>query len=302
MSNEPLLHPPAEVVRTGLPVGAKPAPTPSNTVTEGGGDRRVVAGPFASGPPSTLMIPPGSYVKPTPVVRLASVVVDVPETHSAEADEIAYLELPPEPVGEYPPLAGVRGGRKPRKKAILWEVVRSLRMPEDLPLLSSSLPAAKQTLTQIRHSHHQLAQLLSTGTEQSECSYITGYSPAYISVLKGDPTFQELVAYYTAQREHIFVDAIERMRSLGINTLEVLQSRLEEDDSQFTNRELMEQAELMLIKPMAATRGIIPPGGPRAPDGSGSGVQVNVNFIQTQPREPAPTQGDVIDMKPAAKY
>lgn len=302
MPDEPLLHPNAEVVRTGLPLGAKP---PSSTVERGGSGSEIVAGPFASGPPSTSVIPPGSYVAPKPVARLASVVVDVPMTVSAEADEAAYLELPP----EYPPLAGVRGGRRPRKKAILWEVIRSLNMPDpetgdqgDLPLLSNSLPAAKQTLTQIRHTHHQLAQLISTGAEQSECSYITGYSPSYISILKGDPTFKELVEYYSAQREHMFVDAIERMRSLGINTLEVLQTRLEEDDSQFSNRELLEQAELMLIKPMAATRGLIPPGGPRAADGSGSGVQVNVNFIQTQPREPAPTQGDVIDMKPTAKY
>lgn len=252
----------------------------------------MVAGPFASYPPSTSSIPPGSYQPP---VRHASVVVDLPSSAASEADEAAYMAIPPE---AYPPLEGVRGGRRPRKKAVLWEVIRSLRMPDDLPLLSQSLPAAKQTLTQIRHSHHQLAQLLSTGAENAEAAYITGYTPQYISILKGDPTFQELTAYYAAQREHTFVDAIERMRSLGLNTLEELQNRLEEDPSSFSNRELMEQTELMLIKPMAATRGIIPLGGARAPDGSGSGVQVNVNFVQTTPREPAPQQPDIIDMKP----
>jgi hypothetical protein len=140
--------------------------------------------------------------------------------------------------------------------------------------------------------------MLATGTKQEECALITGYSPVYISIIKTDPTFQDLISYYTAQRELVYVDAIERMRTLGLNTLEELQSRLEEDPSAFTNRELFEQAELTLIKPMSATRGIIPAGGARANDGSGSGVQVNVNFIQTQPREPSPKQPDIIDMKP----
>lgn len=283
MSNE-LLHPPAEVVRTGLPAY-------SSTASE----RKLVAGPFASGPPSTSAIPPGAWTPPQ--LRSASreaVIVDVPETPASVVDEL-----------EYEALASVRGGRRPRKKAILWEVIRSLRLPSgepgdmgDLPLLSTSLPSPRQTLTQIRHSHHQLAQMLATGTKQEECSHIIGYSPAYISTLKGDPTFQELIAYYSSQRELTFVDAIERMRTLGLNTLEELQARLEEDPSAFTNRELMEQAELMLIKPMAATRGIIPLGGARAGDGSGSGVQVNVNFIQNTPRGDTPVQPDIIDMKP----
>lgn len=284
-----LLHPPAEVVKTGLPLGATPLLPPKPTLPE---PKRIVAGPFSSEPPSSAAIPPGaSYTRtaqiPPPDASSYAVGREV------EFDEAAFL------------LGPQRGGKKRPKKAVLWEVIRSLRLPSgddpqdqgDLPLLSTSLPSAKQNLVQIRHSHHQLAQMLATGTKQEECALITGYNPAYISILKGDPSFQDLISYYSAQREVLFVDAIERMRSLGLSTLDELQSRLEEDPTQFSNRELLEQTELMLVKPMAATRGVLPIGGARSNDGA-SGVQVNVNFIQTQNREAAPTQPDIIDMKP----
>jgi hypothetical protein len=217
------------------------------------------------------------------------------------ADPFDLLRPPHDPA-DLPPgasptsaLGAARGGKRPRKKAVFWEVIRPLRMPDDLPLLSQSLPAPRQTISQLRHSHHQLAQMLATGTKQAECSLITGYSPAYISNLKNDPTFQELIAHYSTQREMVFVDVIERMRSLGLSTLDEIQSRMEEDPTQFTNRELHEQAELLLVKPMAATRGLIRPGDTAAAQGAG-GVQVNVNFIKSE--TPMPAAEITIDMEP----
>jgi hypothetical protein len=116
---------------------------------------------------------------------------------------------------------------------------------------------------------------------------LTGYSPTYVSVLKDDPSFQELVAHYAMQEELHHVDVLERMKLLGLATLDTLQERLEEDPAGFSNRELMEQAELMLVKPMIATRGGILPGVAVGPQSSG--VQVNVNFIgQAAPHQQPP--------------
>jgi len=126
--------------------------------------------------------------------------------------------------------------------------------------------------------------MLAQGTKQEECSALTGYSPSYISILKTDPTFQELIAHYTTQRELLFVDVIERMRSLGLSTLDELQRRMEEDPDNFSNRELFEQAELLLVKPMSATRGLVRPG-ESAAQGTG-GIQVNVNFIKSETPHP----------------
>ena len=184
-------------------------------------------------------------------------------------------------------LRPARGGRKPRKKSVIWEVVRSLT-PEDITLLNTTLPAPRQTLSQIRHSHHQLAQLLAEGKPNSEAALLTGYSPTYISILKDDPTFQELVAYYSAQTELVFVDVLERMKALGLSTLDELQARLEADPSDFSNRELMEQVELMLVKPMVATRGGILPGNAAGSNVANSGVTLNVNFIGSTAPKPQP--------------
>jgi hypothetical protein len=145
--------------------------------------------------------------------------------------------------------------------------------------------------------------MLATGNKQEECSRIVGYSPSYISVLKTDPTFQDLIAYYSTNRELHNFDVIDRMRTLGLSTLDELQSRLEEDPSQFTNRELHEQAELLLVKPMAATRGLIRPGDASSSTGGG-GIQVNVNFVKSQPDSQPQSQSDspssiIIDVEPS---
>ena len=181
------------------------------------------------------------------------------------------------------------GGRKPTR-SLLWEIVRPLKLPDDLPLLQQASPAPRKTISQIRHSHHQLARLLATGTDQNECSLITGYAPAYISVLKTDDSFQELMAYYATQAEQRHIDVLDRMRSLGLSTLEELQQRLEENPESYSLRELMEQAELMLVKPMQAARSTV------QASGTGGGVSVAIKFVTS---EAAGTTIDVTPEQPA---
>jgi hypothetical protein len=168
-----------------------------------------------------------------------------------------------------------RGGRRPAEPLHI-SVVRELT-EADLPALRAPPPVAApgQKLLQVKHTHHQLARLLALGCEQAEASLITGYSPSYISTLKSDPAFRELLAYYELQREQIFVDAEERMKSLGLSALDELQRRLETETDQWSRRELMELSELMLVKAKALAKGGF--GGGTA---AGSGVQVNVSFVQ----------------------
>lgn len=181
-------------------------------------------------------------------------------------------------------LADARGGRKPAEPLSV-EVVRSLG-PADIPALrvrgevqKSTLPA--QSLASLRYGHHSLAKALAEGKAQVEASLLTGYSQAYISSLKNDPAFKELLAYYASQREAIFVDTLERMKTLGIMALEELQERLSNEPAKFSNREAMEMAELMLLKPLTA-KGASAGQGPSP----GGGVSVTVNFVQTEGAKP----------------
>lgn len=191
-------------------------------------------------------------------------------------------------------LGDPRGGRKPGV-ALDWEVVRSLTV-DDLPLLSShapnNLPAPPQRLIQVKHSHHLCAQLLAQGIAQEEVSLITGYAPAYISSLKSDPLFQEILAHYTNQREIRFVDVVERMKSLGLSTLDELQNRLETEPDSWTKRELMELAELTLVKPNAPNRQSLQSTSNGLP-GSGGGLSINVQFVTSNPA--SKETGPIID-------
>jgi|SRR5215467_12131017 len=184
-----------------------------------------------------------------------------------------------------------RGGRAARR--VNWEVVRTLVVPDDLPLLSERHAKKPQTLKHVRHVHHQLARLMATGVPQEEIALITGYSPTYISRIKSDPTFEALVDYYHNQRDEIFVDVVERMKTLGLSTIDELQRRLEDEPDEWSRRELMEMAELMLIKPAAART-------PMNVTAAIAPVNVNVKFVTAQHTESltAPA-GRVIEHQPA---
>lgn len=180
-------------------------------------------------------------------------------------------------------LGSARGGKRSAAPLSIT-VVRSLT-EDDLPQLidppSQLVPT--QTLAQLRASHHELARLLAQGTNQVNAGLIVGYSQSYISILKGDPAFQELLAHYADERESLFIDTLERMKGLGFRTLEVLEQQLEEAPEKWSRRELMEMAELMLVKPQAAMRA--------RGDGNAMPTQVFINpkFVQAETRSDRPS-------------
>lgn len=182
-------------------------------------------------------------------------------------------------------LGTAAGGR--RKSAPLAVVkVRALEA-SDIELLqnppNAALPA--RPLQTIRHSHHQLARLIAAGKADQEISLITGYSPSYISSLKGGQDFQELISYYAAQKELIFVETMERMKIFGLTCLDELQRRFEEAPESFTHNQVAELTELMLIKPIKAA---MPTSGM---PGAGGPVTVNVQFVSGSQRQPEVLEG-----------
>ena len=172
-------------------------------------------------------------------------------------------------------LGSARGARHkgpPLTVEVLGEIT-----PQDLPALANraqgAIPTPPQRLANLRHAHHQLARLLAHGVEQAEIALITGYSPSYISNIQNDPQFADLMGTYASERELAFVDVLERMKSLGLTCLEELQERLALEPEKWAPRELMELAELLLVKP---SRG--------APAGLGgananASVAINVKFV-----------------------
>lgn len=211
-------------------------------------------------------------------------------------EHVPDTDLLAPPLGELE-LGSARGGRK-LSAPLAVEVVRVL-CSDDLDLLASP-PAQGQLparLLTIRHSHHQLARLLALGTDQTEISLITGYSPSYISNIKHDPQFTDLISTYAAEREQVYIDVIARMRVLGLNTLEELTARLESEGDKWSRRELMELAELMLLKPMTASA-TSRQAANSTTAGTGGGVTVNVKFVSATPAESGGGDGPVINITP----
>jgi len=136
------------------------------------------------------------------------------------------------------------------------------------------------TVKELRHAHHQVARLLAKGEHEAQVSFLTGYNNAYISQLKADPAFRELMAYYALQVEQTHVDVLERMKTLGIQTLDELQQRLSDEPEGWSRRELMELADLTLVKPLQRGGNAFGGGG-----ASGGGVNISVKFVSAQPQE-----------------
>ena len=185
-------------------------------------------------------------------------------------------------------IGSARGGRKPQREADI-AVVRSLTV-DDLASLGESpdektLPSGQ--LQRLGYRHHQIAQLIARGMEEGEVSLITGYSPSYLSVLKSKSDFRSLVEYYHLQREQVFVDVLERMKDLGLQTLDELQGRLDAEPEKWTKRELMDMAKLLLVDSGASG------GGFHGSSGGAPQVAVNVSFV----RAAHPGSATVIDVE-----
>jgi hypothetical protein len=174
----------------------------------------------------------------------------------------------------------VRDARGRRPATVEYEVLRELG-DSDIALangeagLGTPIPAIQR----LRHAHHQLARVLASGVKAVEASYITGYTQSRISILKADPAFQELLAYYAEQREAQYLDVHQRLAVLGTSTAEELQERIDEQPEKFTNRELMELIELTLPTQKAGAKAQAS-GAPALPP------VVNIQFVSAPPAPP----------------
>lgn len=137
----------------------------------------------------------------------------------------------------------------------------------ELTTLDMTLQNTKATpqggIQKLRSSHHAAARYFALGMHNYEVAAITGYTEARLSVLKSDPTFQELVQYYQDNSTEKVVELRDRMLTVGMDALDVLQERLDERPDDFKNAELTD-----VVRTMADRTG----NGP-----SSSSVNVNVD-------------------------
>lgn len=198
------------------------------------------------------------------------------------AEDPGQLELELEAAEVLFPLG--KRGRRPRE-LVEFMLIRPLSH-DDLPDLELSPPRSigAKPIVKLRSAHHNLARLMALGTyDDPALALLSGYDYNYLQTLKSDPAFQELLNHYSTERDVIFVDVLERMKILGIETLEQIQESVTQDPDKWSNREKMELAKLLIIEPMKATAGPAGGGG-----GAGNSVQLNVQFVQSNDHSSAP--------------
>lgn len=143
------------------------------------------------------------------------------------------------------------------------------------------------TIKSLSSTHHSVAQNLVKGIPPVEVSLITGVAVATVYNLQQDPAFQELLAHYKNVKEQIFIDTLDRMKTVGINALDILQYRLMEKPESLSNRELMELADLGLVKGRVGAGGAA--GNGNVQTSPASGVTINVKFVEPGQSMPALT-------------
>jgi DNA-binding CsgD family transcriptional regulator len=134
--------------------------------------------------------------------------------------------------------AELRGRRQKSMSAV---AVRPLQ-EADLAVLAQGerAPTPPRSIARLRDRHHAIARLLAAGKTNNEVSIMTGMDPARISVLRGDPTFKQLVEDYRKIETGQEADFLERLQMLGMTVVEELQDRLENSEEPVPIQTLLE--------------------------------------------------------------
>jgi len=128
-------------------------------------------------------------------------------------------------------------------KVVQGEIVRQLNSA-DLALLDTERGIKAPSLKKLRDSHHAIAKCVAQGLAGTEIAQITGYSQSRISILKADPAFQELVAFYSGKVQNAFeeanIDAAAKLAAVRNDILEELQDRLNDEPEKIPTETLLD--------------------------------------------------------------
>ena len=119
-----------------------------------------------------------------------------------------------------------------------YEVERPLNEADLAILATVPKGSVAPTLQRITDRHHSLARLLASGMPEAEAAIHTGYDISRISILKGDPAFQELQALYRKDARDQFISNLEHMGGLSRDAILELRRRIEDQPERFSVNEL----------------------------------------------------------------
>lgn len=136
-------------------------------------------------------------------------------------------------------------GRK--LSALELEILGPIEPQDLIAREEGGLPTSEApTIAKLRGIHHEIAQLLAQGLSEMEVSAITSYSLSRISILKRDPSFKDLVAFYQKQKTEQFADVQKRLATLSLDAIGEIQERLAEKPDSISTSQLIELSKVTL--------------------------------------------------------
>lgn len=136
-------------------------------------------------------------------------------------------------------------GRK--LSALELEILGPIEPQDFIAREEGGLPTSEApTIAKLRGIHHEIAQLLAQGLSETEVSAITSYSLSRISILKRDPSFKDLVAFYQKQKTEQFADVQKRLATLSLDAIGEIQERLAEKPDSISTSQLIELSKVTL--------------------------------------------------------
>ena len=115
---------------------------------------------------------------------------------------------------------------------------RELELKDLDRLIAESRPQT-QRLKAIREVHHRIARMMAAGLTNVEVAASLGLSVNRMSLLRGDPAFQELLAFYTEQEKEIWQEVREHAAQLGITAAQVIHERMLDDPEKMKTADLL---------------------------------------------------------------
>lgn len=143
--------------------------------------------------------------------------------------------------------------------------VRALA-PADLVMLAEEKGSRPPAIKRLSERHHTLARAVASGMTMEQAAAVAQYDISRVSILKSDPTFKELVEFYSREKDAAYRNMHEGMAALGSDVVKELHERLEEDPDSFSIGQLNE-----LTKTLADRTGF-------GPATTNTNLNINVNL------------------------
>jgi hypothetical protein len=110
----------------------------------------------------------------------------------------------------------------------------------DVALLGTEKGVKPKAVVRLRERHHALARNIASGMREADAAAVSGYDLSRVSILKGDPAFQELIAFYKEDVDKAYANLHETLAGMSLDAALIIRDRMEEEPEKLKTDQLLE--------------------------------------------------------------